>query len=294
MLQLIETINNAVNNFIWGVPAMICIFGVGLYLSLRTRFLQIRKFPYAIRTTLGRMFRKRDASDGAITPFQAVCTALAATVGTGNIAGVAGAIAIGGPGAVFWMWVSALLGMCTKFAEVTLAVFYHEKNANGELVGGPMYYIKNGLSKKWHFLAYLFAAFGVLTVFGTGNATQVNTITTAVNSALMNYHVISKDAIPTSNLIQGIIIAALVALILLGGVKRIAQVTEKLVPFMALFYIVLAIGVILLNLNRIPHNRPSKNRIHPCRVSVHQKHLLNHLLKSHKMSQTQRQVVIRV
>ena len=252
MLSVIETINTTVNNFIWGVPAMICIFGVGLYLSLRTRFLQIRKFPYAIRTTLGRMFRKRDASDGAITPFQAVCTALAATVGTGNIAGVAGAIAIGGPGAVFWMWISALLGMCTKFAEVTLAVFYHEKNANGELVGGPMYYIKNGLSKKWHFLAYLFAAFGVLTVFGTGNATQVNTITTAVNSALMNYHVISKDAIPTSNLIQGIIIAALVALILLGGVKRIAQVTEKLVPFMALFYIVLAIGVILLNLNRIP------------------------------------------
>ena len=251
MLQLIETINNAVNNFIWGVPAMICIFGVGLYLSLRTRFFQIRKFPYAIRTTLGRMFRKRDASDGAITPFQAVCTALAATVGTGNIAGVAGAIAIGGPGAVFWMWVSALLGMCTKFAEVTLAVFYHEKNANGELVGGPMYYIKNGLSKKWHFLAYLFAAFGVLTVFGTGNATQVNTITTAVNSALMNYHVISKDAIPTSNLIQGIIIAVLVALILLGGVKRIAQVTEKLVPFMAAFYVIGCVVILFINYDYI-------------------------------------------
>ena len=240
------------NNFIWGVPAMICIFGVGLYLSLRTRFLQIRKFPYAIRTTIGRMFRKKDASDGAITPFQAVCTALAATVGTGNIAGVAGAIAIGGPGAVFWMWISALLGMCTKFAEVTLAVFYREKNANGELVGGPMYYIKNGLGKKWHFLAYLFAAFGVLTVFGTGNATQVNTITTAINSALMNYHVISEKSVSLSNLIQGIIIAALVALILLGGVKRIAQVTEKLVPFMALFYIILALGVILLNINTIP------------------------------------------
>ena len=150
------------------------------------------------------------------------------------------------------MWISALLGMCTKFSEVTLAVHFRETNKKGDLVGGPMYYIKNGLSKKWHFLAYLFAAFGVLTVFGTGNATQVNTITTAVNSALMNYHVISKDAIPTSNLIQGIIIAVLVALILLGGVKRIAQVTEKLVPFMALFYIVLAIGVILLNLNRIP------------------------------------------
>lgn len=158
MLQLIETINNAVNNFIWGVPAMICIFGVGLYLSLRTRFLQIRKFPYAIRTTLGRMFRKRDASDGAITPFQAVCTALAATVGTGNIAGVAGAIAIGGPGAVFWMWVSALLGMCTKFAEVTLAVFYHEKNANGELVGGPMYYIKT-VSAKMAFSGLSFRCF---------------------------------------------------------------------------------------------------------------------------------------
>ena len=252
MLQLIETVNSAVNNFIWGVPAMICIFGVGLYLSLRTRFLQIRKFPYAIRTTIGRMFRKKDASDGAITPFQAVCTALAATVGTGNIAGVAGAIAIGGPGAVFWMWISALLGMCTKFAEVTLAVFYREKNANGELVGGPMYYIKNGLGKKWHFLAYLFAAFGVLTVFGTGNATQVNTITTAINSALMNYHVISEKSVSLSNLIQGIIIAALVALILLGGVKRIAQVTEKLVPFMALFYIILALGVILLNINTIP------------------------------------------
>lgn len=252
MFQLIETVNSAVNNFIWGVPAMICIFGVGLYLSLRTRFLQIRKFPYAIRTTIGRMFRKKDASDGAITPFQAVCTALAATVGTGNIAGVAGAIAIGGPGAVFWMWISALLGMCTKFAEVTLAVFYREKNANGELVGGPMYYIKNGLGKKWHFLAYLFAAFGVLTVFGTGNATQVNTITTAINSALMNYHVISEKSVSLSNLIQGIIIAALVALILLGGVKRIAQVTEKLVPFMALFYIILALGVILLNINTIP------------------------------------------
>ena len=200
---------------------MVCIFDVGLYLSIRTNFLQIRKFPYAIKTTLGRIFRKRDASDGAITPFQAVCTALAATVGTGNIAGVAGAIAIGGPGAIFWMWVSALFGMCTKYAEVTLAVHYREINANGELVGGPMYYIKNGLSKKWHWLAYLFAAFGVLTVFGTGNATQVNTITTAINSALLNYNVISESAVSTSNLIIGIIIAILIAMILLGGIKRI-------------------------------------------------------------------------
>ena len=141
MIQIIEKVNSMVNNFIWGVPAMVCIFGVGLYLSIRTGFLQIRKFPYAIRTTIGRIFRKRNASDGALTPFQAVCTALAATVGTGNIAGVAGAIAIGGPGAVFWMWISAILGMCTKFAEVTLAVHFREVNANGELVGGPMYYL---------------------------------------------------------------------------------------------------------------------------------------------------------
>lgn len=252
MLSTIEAINSAVNNFIWGVPAMICIIGVGLVLSFRTRFLQIRKFPYAMKVTFGRMFKKREASDGAMTPFQAVCTALAATVGTGNIAGVAGAIAIGGPGAVFWMWISAILGMCTKFSEVTLAVHFREKNVHGDLVGGPMYYIKNGLKKHWHWLAYLFSAFGVLTVFGTGNATQVNTITTAINTALMNYHVISKDAVPTVNLVVGIILAVLIALILLGGIRRIGQVTEKLVPFMALVYIVLAVGVILFNIGHVP------------------------------------------
>lgn len=252
MLHTIEQINSAVNQFVWGIPAMICIIGVGLYLSLRTRFLQIRKFPYAIKTTIGRMFRKKEASDGAMTPFQAVCTALAATVGTGNIAGVAGAIAIGGPGAVFWMWVSALLGMCTKFSEVTLAVYYRERNEQGDLVGGPMYYIKNGLQKHWHWLAYLFAAFGVLTVFGTGNATQVNTITTAIDSALLNYRVVDAGAVPTLNLILGIVIAAMVGMVLLGGIKRIGKVTEKLVPFMALFYIILALGVVFLNAERIP------------------------------------------
>ena len=252
MLSVIESVNAAVNNFIWGVPAMICIIGVGLYLSIRTNFLQIRKFPYAIKVTIGRMLRKREASDGSLTPFQAVCTALAATVGTGNIAGVAGAIAIGGPGAVFWMWISAILGMCTKFSEVTLAVHFRETNANGDLVGGPMYYIKNGLKKHWHWLAYLFSAFGVLTVFGTGNATQVNTITTAIDSALINYNVITADNTSTVNLVMGIILAILVAMILLGGIKRIGQVTEKLVPFMALVYIVLAVGVILFNIGHIP------------------------------------------
>ncbi len=253
MLSVIESVNNVVNNFIWGVPAMICIIGVGLLLSIRTGFLQIRKFPYAMKVTLGRMLKKREASDGALTPFQAVCTALAATVGTGNVAGVAGAIAIGGPGAVFWMWISAILGMCTKFSEVTLAVHFRETNEKGELVGGPMYYIKNGLKKHWHWLAYLFSAFGVLTVFGTGNATQVNTITTAIDSALYNYNIISEDAAPMLNLIIGIVLAVLIALILLGGIKRIGQVTEKLVPFMAVMYIVLALGVVLLNIKNVPH-----------------------------------------
>ena len=212
MLQTIEQINNVVNNFIWGVPAMICIIGVGLFLSVRTRFLQIRKFPYAMKVTIGRMLKKREASDGALTPFQAVCTALAATVGTGNVAGVAGAIAI----------------------------------------GGPMYYIKNGLKKHGLWLAYLFSAFGVLTVFGTGNATQVNTITTAIDSALYNFNLLSEESAPTLNLVIGIVLAALIALILIGGIKRIGQVTEKLVPFMAIIYILLAIGVVLINFRSIP------------------------------------------
>ena len=252
MLSTIESINNVVNDFIWGVPAMICIIGVGLYLSIRMGFIQVRKFAYAMKVTIGRIFRKREASDGALTPFQAVCTALAATVGTGNIAGVAGAIAIGGPGAVFWMWVSAVLGMCTKFSEVILAVRFRETN---ELVGGPMYYIKNGLKKHWHWLAYLFSAFGGLTVFGTGNATQGNTITSAIDTALYNMNIIADGnttVISTVNLIIGIVLAIVIALILIGGIKRIGQVTEKLVPFMALIYIALAIGVVLLNIKNVP------------------------------------------
>ena len=252
MLQQIERINQAVNNFVWGVPAMVCILGVGLYLSIRMGFVQIREFPYAMKCTLGRMFKKQEASDGALTPFQAVCTALAATVGTGNIAGVAGAIAIGGPGAVFWMWVSALLGMCTKFTEVTLAVHFREKNKDGDLVGGPMYYIKNGLGKNWMWLAYLFSLFGVLTVFGTGNATQVNTITAAINSMLLNYNIISEDAVSVSCLVIGIVIAVIVGLILLGGIKRIGNVAERLVPVMAVLYIALALGVIVMRIEYVP------------------------------------------
>ena len=252
MLELITRINDAVNGFVWGVPAMVCIIGVGILMSIRTKFIQFRKFPYAMKATLGKIFKKTEAGQGSITPFQAVCTALAATVGTGNIAGVAGAIAIGGPGAVFWMWISAILGMCTKFAEVTLAVHFRERNEHGDYVGGPMYYIKNGLSKKWHFLAVLYAGFAVLTVFGTGNATQVNTITTAINSALLNYNLINESTIGTVSLIIGIIITVVVGMVLLGGIKRIAKVTEALVPFMAVLYVILGIGVIVLNAERVP------------------------------------------
>ena len=252
MLETFEKINSAVNSFVWGIPAMVCIIGVGLLLSIRTGFIQFRKFGYTFKVTLGRIFHKKEAADGSITPFQAVCTALAATVGTGNIAGVAGAIAIGGPGAVFWMWISALLGMCTKFSEVTLAVHFREKNKHGDWTGGPMYYIKNGLGLKWRWMAVLFALLGVLTVFGTGNATQVNTITSAVNTALLSCHVIDASSVSVSSLIIGIIIAVLVALILLGGIKRIGRVAEMLVPFMALLYIILALGVIFLNIDRVP------------------------------------------
>ena len=252
MLESIIKINQAVNGFIWGVPAMICIIGVGLLLSVRTRFIQVRKFGAALKNTIGKIFDKTQAKDGSMSPFQAVCTALAGTVGTGNIAGVAGAIALGGPGAIFWMWCSAFLGMCTKFSEVTLAIHFREKNANGEYVGGPMYYIKNGLSKKWHFLAVLYALFGVLTVFGTGNATQVNTIVSSIHSALHNLHIIDGTVDERANLIFGIFIAAFVAMVLLGGIKRIGQVSEKLVPFMATLYVILAIGVVILHISRVP------------------------------------------
>ena len=252
MIELITAVNDALNGFIWGVPAMSCIIGVGLYLAIRTGFLQIRKFGYAMKCTIGRIFKKKTAAEGTLTPFQAVCTALAATVGTGNIAGVAGAIAIGGPGAVFWMWISALLGMGTKFAEVTLAVRFRERNDKGDFVGGPMYYIKNGLGKKWIWLAYLYAFFGVCAVFGTGNATQVNTITAAVNTALINYGLLTADSTAGSNLIIGVSICVIVALILIGGVKRIGKVTEKLVPLMALLYIVLGLGLIIMRANLLP------------------------------------------
>lgn len=253
MIATVFKITQLINQFIWGIPALICILGVGLFLTFKTSFIQLTKFKLAIAVTVGKIFHKKDAKDGTLSPFQAVCTALAATVGTGNIAGVAGAIALGGPGAVFWMWCSAFLGMCTKFAEVTLAVYYNEKNNLGEQIGGPMYYIKNGLSKKWHFLAILYSLFGIFAVFGTGNATQVNTISVAISKVLLNYQLINQESVSYIKWIIGILIMLSVAIIVLGGIKRLGKVTEKLVPFMAILYIILSIGVILINFKNVPH-----------------------------------------
>ena len=237
MSHLIET----VYNLLWGDLFTLPVGGIGISL------MPVRLF----RDMIAAVCEKNQSMD-SLSSFQTLIVSTATRVGMGNLVGVVAAVSAGGAGAVFWMWISALLGMCTKFSEVTLAVHFHERNANGDLVGGPMYYIKNGLKKHWHWLAYLFSAFGVLTVFGTGNATQVNTITTAIDSALYNYDIISKESASTFNLIIGIVLAALIALILLGGIKRIGQVTEKLVPFMAVMYILLALGVVIVNFKAIP------------------------------------------
>ena len=253
MIDTIARINGTLNGIVWGLPATVLIFGVGLYLSIRTGFLQFTKFGTVWKNTIGKIFhRTTEAGHGAVTPFQAVCTALAATVGTGNIAGVAGAIAIGGPGAVFWMWISALLGMVTKYSEVTLAVRYRQKNKHGDWVGGPMYYIENGLGKKWKFLGILFAIFGVFAVFGTGNATQVNTIVASIDTALISFGVMEAGSTATLNLILGIVITVLVGMILLGGIKRIGHVAERLVPIMALLYVVLGLGIIIVHIDNLP------------------------------------------
>ena len=251
MIDTIARINGTLNGIVWGLPATVLIFGGGLYLSIRTGFLQFTKFGTVWKNTIGKIFhRTTEAGHGAVTPFQAVCTALAATVGTGNIAGVAGAIAIGGPGAVFWMWISALL--VTKYSEVTLAVHYRQKNKHGDWVGGPMYYIENGLGKKWKILGIIFSIFGIFAVFGTGNATQVNTIVASIDTALISFGVMEAGSTATLNLILGIVITVLVGMILLGGIKRIGHVAERMVPLMALLYIVLGLGVIIVHGENLP------------------------------------------
>ena len=243
----------------WGPWMLILLVGTGIYLSWRVGFLQFRKFGYAMKNTIGKMFRKQDAGDGEVTPFQAVTTALAATVGTGNIAGVTGAIAVGGPGAVFWMWISALFGMVTKYAEVVLAVRYRERNAKGDYVGGPMYYIKNGLGQKWNWLAVLFSLLGALAAFGIGNMTQVNTIAGSINTAIDAFGGNTQAAtvmlfgqiVPVSSIVIGMLVAVLVALVLFGGIKRIGSVAEKMVPMMALIYVICSLIVVFANIDSV-------------------------------------------
>lgn len=244
-------INNSINGFVWGMPMMLMIVGVGVYFSIRTKFLQFHKFGYIMRNTIGQCFQRKKAAVGAVTPVQAMTTALAATVGTGNIAGVAGAIALGGPGAVFWMWISALFGMITKFAEVTLAIRFRERNAKGDWVGGPMYYIKNGLGRRWTWLAVVFSAFGALAAFGIGNMTQVNTVATSIGSAITVFYPAAGDHLQGIYLAVGLVVAALTALVLIGGLKRIGAVTEKLVPFMAIIYILGTLAVICTHISSI-------------------------------------------
>lgn len=238
-MDLLMSINDTINGIVWGPPILILIVGTGIYLTVRTKFFSITKLGYVLKNTLMKIFSKETSGEGEVTAFQAVATALAATVGTGNIAGVATAIAMGGPGAVFWMWIAAVVGMATKFAEVTLSIQYREKTPDGRFVGGPMYYITNGLNLPW--LGKIFAFFGMLAAFGIGNMTQANSITDAMGTTF------NLPALPI-----GIIVAIVAGIVVIGGIKRIGQVTEILVPFMAAFYILGGLAIIILNISGIP------------------------------------------
>ena len=252
MINLVTEINDKINGFVWGIPMMVLILGVGVYLTIICGFPQFRHFVHIMKNTLGKAFDKTEAKAGSVSPFKAMCTALAASIGTGNIAGVSGAIAIGGPGAIFWMWVSALLGMCTKFAEVTLAIQYRERNTKGDWVGGPMYYITNGLGKNWKWLACLFATFGALASFGIGNMTQINTIAGTINTAIDGFFQTTDSEKTIIALSVSIICALICAFILLGGIQRLADVCALLVPVMAVIYIIASLVVILVNASGIP------------------------------------------
>ena len=255
----ISEIVDYLNGIAWGPWMLILLVGTGIYLSARVGFIQFGKFGYAMKNTVGKLFQKQTAGKGEVTPFQALSTALAATVGTGNIAGVTGAIAVGGPGAVFWMWLSALFGMVTKYAEVVLAVRYRERNAKGDWVGGPMYYIKNGLGKNWTWLAMVFSLLGALAAFGIGNMTQVNTIATSINNAIDAFGGntaatsirLFDQVVPVSSIVVGLLISVIVALTLFGGIKRIGSVTEMMVPVMAAIYIVCALCVVFSNIGSL-------------------------------------------
>ena len=241
-----ERFLEAVNHAVWGVPTVLLIVVVGLYISIRTGFAQITLFPRAVKDFFHR-FRSQNSGEGT-SAYRALCTALAATVGTGNIAGVAGAITLGGPGAIFWMWLCALIGMGTKFAEAALAVRYRKKNAFGEYIGGPMYMIQHGLGRQFLPLAFIYAFFGVVAAFGVGNATQVNAVIGGINSVLSAFGGQSSRVV---DITIGCILCVIVALVLFGGAKRIGLIAESIVPIASVFYILLCVGVLIFRWDRI-------------------------------------------
>ena len=242
-VSTIESVNGALNSFAWGPLMLLLLVGTGIYLTIKVNWLQVTHFGRILKNTVGTLFKKQDSKDhGAnISPFQAVTTALAGTVGTGNIAGVTGAIFTGGAGAVFWMWVAAFFGMITKYAEILLAMKYRIKDENGVYHGGPMYYIENGIGKNWKWLAVIFCLLGGFASFGIGNIAQSSEISGALT-----------DLFKLPPLASGILIAVVVALVTLGGIKRIGKVTSLLVPFMSVFYIVAGIILILMRITHIP------------------------------------------
>lgn len=237
-METLNAVLNSLSGFIWGPFTLVLLLGVGIYLSLGLKLMPWRQLSNAFKHLI---IGRSSQGDGDIPPFQALMTAMSATVGTGNIAGVATAIFIGGPGAIFWMWITALFGMATKYAEAVLAVKYRETDDDGRFVGGPMYYIKNGLGKKWHWLGFLFALFGTIAAFGIGNMVQSNSVADALHS---------NFAVDTN--LTGIVIAGLAALVILGGIKRIGTVASKLVPIMAIFYIVGSLIIIFANITEVP------------------------------------------
>ena len=250
-MELIASINSAINSVVWGVPMLVLLVGGGILLTVRTFGVQFRKFGYAMRNTLGKVFSKTEAKEGEITPFQAMSTALAGTVGTGNIAGITTAVTLGGAGTIFWLWITALIGMCTKYSEVLLAVKFRERNKYGDWVGGPMYYIKNGLGKNWKWLGALFCIFAALAAFGIGNAVQVGNITDSINTVILSFNP-AFEGQKTVNVVLGIVLMILTGIVIFGGIKRLGAVTEKFVPIMAVVYIVACLVVVIYYAGTLP------------------------------------------
>lgn len=242
-----------IDGWVWGVPLIVLILAVGIYLTIRLRGLQIRKLPKALKY----MVHNEEGGEGEVTSFGALCTALSATIGTGNIVGVATAIVAGGPGALFWMWMAALFGMATKFAEGVLAIKYRVLDETGHALGGPFYYIENGMGKQWKWLAKLFAFFGVgVGILGIGTITQVNGIASAVNNFFdsnnaWTFQLFGKDYSYTV-LIAAIIVTVCVALVIIGGIQRIASVSQVIVPFMACIYVAFCVLLLIMNVTKIP------------------------------------------